>query len=121
MRLHVEGIHSTIPLRSDTDQRGVPDDPKSFAVPVECFIGDEGGSELFHILVCSPDRIQARVDELGFLRQALVIDVFSWEEVEIRIDRLLESIKDYPWERQYYTLVEYMYPVDLGELLDGKS
>jgi hypothetical protein len=81
----------------DIDRPGLPPDPTDCSVPVEVEIGPTGerGAEVFSFVVVTPSKLIGVGPRWG--RGLLVLDVFSWDSVDLALENLLAHCEGENW------------------------
>ncbi len=85
-------------LSADFELQGPPPDPEDCALSFEAEVGPKGGkgAALFQFVVATP-RYLAREAGARWGRGYLIVERFSWEEVEISLEKLLSHCRRETW------------------------
>jgi hypothetical protein len=83
----------------DLEQRALPPDPSSCAIPMTAEIGPpSGGAELFSFIVATPDRVLGDGHDARWGRGYMLVERFSWEAVERMLSKLVLHADREDWE-----------------------
>jgi len=90
---------------ADLDTGAMPPDPEHCLVPVTATIGPTGSSagDNFSFLVATPSAL-AESGTVGWGRGILIVESFSWADVERSINRLLAHAARDTWQEVAHAL-----------------
>jgi hypothetical protein len=94
MTPELKGLYST-----ELDRPAIPADPEDCSVVCDAEIGaeDQTGADLFHFTVITRKRI-AKLSGTEWGRGYLIVDRFSWEEIDRALGKLLANCARSSWE-----------------------
>ena len=87
-----------------------PQDTESFVFLLEMEVGRSGstGTDLFTVLVASPNGIKSMSKEFILRRRGcILVDCYSWEKIRKEIDRIVEHCSSETWEECIVKLQKY--------------
>lgn len=95
----------------DDMEAQTPADPASFCILVQALIGvaGEDGADTFNFLVCTPDRLAARVPPGGALpgRMYIFVERYDYQRIRAAIQDLCDRAAARDWQHAAAILARY--------------